>query len=148
MGEGVIIMTLDNDIIRDVLLCIERKCECYTNEANRFVYQLQMHWKIVYEDEYLCSLYLMDDIKYCIVKLYEAGLINGNIPGPKSKIIYLDIDGISWEGHEFLKNIRDDNVWKNVKSKIGNLTKISLSVLSEIAVGCATEYYKKQTGLQ
>ena len=140
-------MTLDNDIIRDVLLCVERECECYTDESNRFVYQAQMHWKIIYEDKYLCSKYLIDELKYCVIKLLEAGLIVGRIPGPKNIILYLYIDGLSWEGHKLLNDIKDDNIWDKIKSKIGSVAKISLPALSELAVACATEYYKSQMGL-
>lgn len=140
-------MKITNDLIRDTLLCIESKLESYTDNSGKFNYIPQMHWKYIYEDEYLNSKYDIDDIKYCILKFGDAGLINIRIPGRKDKISYLDIDGITWEGHIFLDSIRDDDIWNAVKTKIGNAAKVSISVISKVATDLGIAYLKDKLGL-
>lgn len=138
---------LDNDIIRDTLLCIEKVCEPFTDDGNRFVAKAKVHWKSVYEDGYLCSKYLIDDIKYCIIKLKEAGMIDAVIYGRTDKISFIDIDDITWSGHEFLNNIRDDGVWNQIKSKAGTLAKVSPSVVADIAKEIAASALKSKLGI-
>lgn len=60
-------MKLTNDLIRDTLLCIETKLESFTDDSGRFNYKSKVHWKNIYEDDFLNSKYLIDDIKYCII---------------------------------------------------------------------------------
>ena len=138
---------LDNDIIRDTLLCIEKVCEPFTDDSNIFVAKAKVHWKSIYEDDYLCSKYLIDDIKYCIIKLKEAGMIDAVIYGRTDKISFMDIDDITWLGHEFLNNIRDDGVWNQIKNKAGTLAKVSLSVVADIAKEIAASALKSKLGI-
>lgn len=140
-------MKLTNDLIRDTLLCIELKCESYTDNSGKFNYNPRMHWKYIYEDEYLGSKYLIDDIKYCIIKLGEAGIITTVIPGRKDVISYLDIDSITWEGHLFLDSIRDEDVWNKIKTKLGNAAKVPISIISKVATEVGVFYLKEKLGL-
>lgn len=138
---------LDNDIIRDTLLCIEKACEPHTDDNGRFIAKAKLHWEAIYEDEYLCSKYLIDDIKYCIIKLKEATMIEATICGRPDKISFLDIDDITWSGHEFLNSIRDDAVWNQIKSKAGTLAKTSIAVVAEIAKEIVTLALKSKLGI-
>lgn len=140
-------MKLTNDLIRDTLLCIEEKCESYTDDSNRFNYKSQMHWKYVYEDEILDSKYDIDEIKYCIVQLKKAGFIDAVIPGRQDKISYVDIDSITYEGHMFLESIRDDDLWNEIKNRLGSATKASISIISKIIIELGSTYIKEKLGL-
>lgn len=140
-------MKLTNDLIRDTLLCIERKLESFTDDTNRFNYKSQIHWKNIYEDDFLNSKYLIDDIKYCIIQLGDANLIEIVIYGRKDKISFLDIDSITWDGHMFLDSIRDESLWSEIKSKIGNTAKVSISVISKVVAELGVTYLKDKLGL-
>lgn len=140
-------MKLTNDLIRDTLLCIETKLESFTDETNRFNYKSKIHWKNMYEDDFLNSKYLIDDIKYCIIQLGEANLIEIVIYGRKDKISFLDIDNITWEGHMFLESIKDESLWSEIKSKIGNTAKVSISIISKVITELGVTYLKDKLGL-
>lgn len=141
-------MKLTNDLIRDTLLCIEMKLESFTDDSGRFNYKSQVHWKNIYEDDFLNSKYLIDDIKYCIIQLGEANLISTVIYGRKDKISFLDIDSITWNGHMFLDSIRDESLWSEIKSKIGNTAKVSISVISKVVTELGVLYLKNKLGLE
>lgn len=140
-------MQLTNDLIRDTMICIESKLESFTDEFGRFNNCPRLFWKNIYEDSYLTSKYLIDDIKYCIIKLSEADLITVTITGRKDKISMLDIDSVTWDGHMFLDSIRDDGLWSEIKSKIGNTAKVSISIISKVATELGVTFLKNKLGL-
>lgn len=135
-------MKLTNDLIRDTLLCIEEKCESYTDASNRFNYKSRIHWKYIYEDEKLNCLYDIDDIKYCILKLKEANFVDAFLPGRPDKISSVNINGLTYEGHMFLNSIKDDDLWNSIKSKIGDVAKVPISVVSKVVVEVGSLYLK------
>ena len=139
-------MLLSNDLIRDTLKCVNEKCEAYTDERGRFG-QPPHNWRAVYENQELNSKYIIDDVKYCLVQLYEAGLIYATIPSTSSGIKLMEISGLTWEGHELLKNISNDSVWDNVKKKLGSAAGLSMKVVASVATEAATAYVKSQIGL-
>ena len=42
--------------------------------------------------------------------------------------------GLSWEGHEFLDNIRDPAIWQTTKAKASTLASVSIQILTAIAI--------------
>lgn len=90
-----------------------------------------------------------DEISYCCLKLAEADYIDIStvsmtgslVPGIKS------VNDITFYGHEFLNNIRDDVIWKNVKSIGTKIGSTSISALSQIATGVITELIRHQFGI-
>ena len=138
---------LSNDIIRDVLICIDKNCEGYTDDSGRFVAKAKLNWKKVYEDELLCEKYDIDDIKYCLLKCKEADIIDATIAGRSDRISSLYINGLSWKGHEFLKNIVDDNIWNKVKRDAGHLSRLSFDVIMKVASDLALATIKTKLGL-
>ena len=141
-------MKLTNDLIRDTLLCIGTKIDNFTDDSGRYNCKPQLHWKHIYEDEYLNSKYLINDIKYCILKLSEASFIVITIPGRKDRISMLDIDSMTYEGHMFLNSIRDDDIWNIIKTKLGNPAKVSISIVSKVATELGITYLKSKLGLE
>lgn len=108
-------MKLIHDCVRDVMLYLEDNLKlddcinsCQINLPN----------------------YSRDDIDYTILKLDEAGFLEtskrdlmGNIP----------IMSITYNGHLFLDNIRDDGIWKETKSKISKFASTSLPIIQQVA---------------
>ena len=93
--------------------------------------------------------YEPDDITYTCLKLAEAGYINiktiQNIA--MSNPIIRSVEDITYEGHQFLANIRSDTVWSNIKEVSKKVGSNSISAISQIATGVITEIIKAQLGL-
>jgi len=64
--------------------------------------------------------YQRDDVKYHLMLLYQAGLVDGEPIRSTTSDRIVDMGAVfslTWEGHEFLEKIRSDTVWENVKQK-------------------------------
>ena len=54
--------------------------------------------------------------------------------------IRFEVDSLSFKGHEFLDNIKDDTVWKKAKKFVGeHLTSTSFSIIANVASKIAIE---------
>ena len=43
------------------------------------------------------------------------------------------ISKLTWEGHEFVDDIKDSGIWANTKARVEGLSGVALSVVAEIA---------------
>lgn len=109
-------MKLIHDCVRDVMLDIEENLTLYQTVSS---VDIQNRLK----------KYSHDDIYYTCQKLQEAGYLNVDffINGSCS------IEAMTYNGHQFLDSIRDDGIWKEVKSKISKLTSVSLPIIYQVA---------------
>ncbi|WP_101698533.1 DUF2513 domain-containing protein [Clostridium minihomine] len=126
-------MRLNPDCVRDILLYIE-------NAPYR---------EIITPEEIVenVSGYNLDEIEYACEKLEEGNLINADIKTYSDGNLAIYISSISYNGHQFLENIRKDEIWdgvKNVASKIGTN---SLSALSQISSSVVLSLIKAHFGL-
>ena len=88
----------------------------------------------------LCSTYSQEDIDYSIKKLTEAHFIETDV-SEFSDESYTYILDITYEGHQFLANIRDNTIWHNVigickkigVNSVGAVTQIAATVVAELA---------------
>lgn len=123
-------MTLNYECIRDTLLYLENNLG-YTNDKTALIHKRLSIDSISNE----LSLYTKEDVMYTIEKLIEANYINSvnvkrNVQG---YIIIGYIDDITWEGFEFLNNIREKSIWDATKQgakKIGAMSIYALKTLS------------------
>lgn len=121
-------MKLNMNCIRDVLFAIEK---------------LPVGEEI--ELEKMPSLlpnYRPDDVLYSCKKLQEAGYLQINEIYCRKPAKY--ISDITWEGHQFLSNIRHDTVWKKTMTIAGKFGSYSVEMLSKIAVGVLTDLIKRE----
>ena len=109
-------MKLLHDCIRDVLLCLEDNLE-----DNRVISTQKVLETI--QD------YSLEDINYTCKKLNEAGYIKAKQYIGREIVI----TEITYNGHMFLDNIRDNAIWKETKSKISKLASVSLPVIQQVA---------------
>lgn len=112
-------MELKKDCVRDVLLYLEKNMK-YNEEL--FANKIEL------------KKYSNEDIYYTCEKLYEAGFINAKI----QKYIIDDaplimITSISYAGHQFLDNIRDENIWKETKDRLSIIKDVSLNIIGQVA---------------
>lgn len=112
-------MKLNHDCVRDVLLYLEDNLS-YGN--------------FVHSSDLKIKSYSHEEILYCIDKLFEAGFLNCDRQTDLSSVFpWFLIKSISYDGHSFLDNIRDNNVWRKTKNITKSFTSTSINLLSNIA---------------
>lgn len=117
-------MILDYDCVRDVMLSIEALEQGqYLNDTNSSVFPLLKE-------------YPADKIAYTVERLVEAGYIpNKRITTPPYSRAHFEIDSLTWEGHQYLDCIRNDDVWDKTRKKVSPLGGLPFSIMAEIAKG-------------
>lgn len=117
-------MKFNQECVRDILLYLEEN--------------LLLGQKIKFNsetDNELNSKYSNDDIVYNSLKLLEAGFISGSshLSTQSYGPVVVEINSVTYQGHLFLDNIRDNNVWNKAKNIAKPFTSMSLTLLSDIA---------------
>ena len=108
-------MKLNQDCVRDLLLYLEE---------NLILNDFLSIENISLKD------YSTEELLYTADKLYEAGYINC------SKKIYDNVDSvifvssITYNGHQFLDNIRDEKVFAKTKSILSTFKSVSIEIIS------------------
>ncbi len=128
--RGGAVMKLNSDCVRAILLTVEK----HTDFNTPFQYD---------KDDFdypLLKKYSYDEIVYHIKQCELSNLIFG--------VHYFDggnnvvISDLSPEGHQFIANIREDKVWKGVKTVACKVGSTSLSAITQIASGVVSELIK------
>lgn len=121
-------MELNKDCVRDVLLSCE---ELLKMDEEGYMNSLS------YEElEQVLPNYKTEYIIYTVVKLKEAGFLDVKVTRASGNILVdLRIYDITFNGHEFLNNIRDDDNWKKVKDIAKSVGAFSINMIAQIAVG-------------
>lgn len=127
-------MKLDPDCVRDVLIAVEDN----TSFGVTFSYPKQL------DQAPTLSKYSDDVIKYHIMQCAHADFIS---IADASLTGYFEIIDLTPKGHEFLANIRSDNVWNHVKQLSVKVGSGSISALSQIAVSVITALINAQLNL-
>ncbi len=123
-------MKLNHDCVRAVMLFIE--------ENSTYDYTIDPS-KIELKD------FSIEEIIYACDKLSEAGYLNVNkVQFITSDLPTFKIHSITWEGHIFLDNIRDNKVWKTTKGIISKFSSVSLNLIGDIASQVITNLIQKQ----
>lgn len=123
-------MKLDHDCVRDVLIYIEDK-----HKMGSFLHL----------DDFLDAKelhkYDPDEIKYVLLKLLEAKYIEASPPAYSNGILVeFSCGGLSWDGHQFLENIKDPKIWKKTKKAASKVASASLTILSSLAASILSKY--------
>ena len=127
-------MKLNPDCIRDILLEVEK----------------QPFEKILHFEDLQNQLpkYTYEDLTYTCLKLKEGGLIKIAIISADNHTHVEFIQDLTFDGHEFLNNIRADNVWNHVKTVGSKIGASSVSALCQIAAQVISAIIKQEIGLQ
>lgn len=126
-------MKLNIDCVRDILLICE---EIPLNEYFSFN-ELSSRLK----------QYDKDELTYNCLKLKEANYLSVVTKTYDCKATVVRINDITFQGHEFLNNIRSSKILersKNVASKIGAT---SLQAFTQISTGMVLTLIKSELGL-
>jgi Hypothetical protein (DUF2513) len=112
-------MKRDMDLIREILLAIEQDEKMDG-----------LHWFIFDGPDDLniknCSL---EEFSYTIGLMQEAGLFQAE----EGSVLFPAIGGLSWQGHDFLNDIRDPDVWRKTKERAKGVASVGVGFLWEIA---------------
>lgn len=128
-------MKLNPDCVRDVLLYLESNLN-YIDRADCILEHNEITFNTIAESLSQEHGYDKDSINYSIEKLLEVGFITSNTlsRGRNNSIIYAPISDITWNGHQFLNNIRQQNIWDATKAGAKKIGATSISALSMIAM--------------
>lgn len=115
-------MKLDHDLVRYTLLSIEAS-ENFSGPS---------------EDELLERInkyhpYDRKQVVYTIDKLKEADYISGKVTYANDQPMWINAGNLTYEGHKFLDNIRDDGIWKDTKKVVSKLSSVSLPIIANVA---------------
>ena len=127
-------MRLNSDCVRDILLTVEDVVDF----DNGLTYEKNSH-----SFERLLP-YPHDELIYHIHQCKLANLIIGVSYYDGGD--YLIIQDLSPKGHEFLENIRSENIWNHTKLVAGKVGSYSLNSLTTIATGVLTQLISQQLG--
>lgn len=126
-------MKLNHDCVRDLLLYIEENCS-YNNEISLNHLSLKN--------------YTVEDIVYSADKLIEADYINClRSPCLDDGMPTIIAVSITFSGHQFLDNIRDNKVWSETKSILSRVTSTSISFASSVAAQVLSNLISKNMRL-
>jgi hypothetical protein len=123
IDKVVKLLKLNSDCVRAVLLaCEEIPDGTYPALEDFFSYEQTRN-------------YSSEDISYSMKKLAEAGFVEfrqiKSLGSPSFDGFFMDI---TWNGHQFLDNIRNDTVWKKTKEKVSSAVgSTSLQVMGAVA---------------
>jgi hypothetical protein len=123
-------MTRDMDFIRELLLRVEQDQEM--NGQNTFFFDSAEDMGI--------SGHSTEETAYHLELLIRAGFIDGAV---ESGYPIPSVRSLTWEGHEFLENIKNDDVWTATKGRLAGLPGVALSAVAAIAMA----EIKKKLGL-
>jgi Hypothetical protein (DUF2513). len=127
-------LKLNRECVRDILLVLEE-----------FKYDEILNTTDLKENERL-SKYDFFEAVYAIEKLKEAGYINGKVLYADNTVYDVSVKSITWDGHQFLDNIRDDGIWKVTKNIASKFSSVSISMLSNIASTVISQLISKELG--
>lgn len=128
-------MKLNPDCIRDILISVE------SMEYNSAYTLTKLQKELPHYSE--------DVLNYHCLQMIDAGLLNAktiNIMGKISPQIWRIFD-LTYQGHQFLADIRSDTAWNKTKSIAKKIGSDSLHALKEIAINVVTSMIQKQLDL-
>lgn len=115
-------MELDYDCVRHLLLEIE---------SNKKLGEPLTEYN--FKDNIVFGKYDFETVMYSLLKLKEANYVNVSLSWESGHVIGYLINDITWAGHEFLDNIRDNKTWSEVKNVASKTSSMSLTLMSKLA---------------
>lgn len=125
-------MKLNPDCIRDVMLEVEKSWEIYEEDSGA----LAMGCIEIGEIFQALPDYDKKDIFYSIYNLDQAGYLDVETIFADGGIVYhCVINSMTYQGHEFLDQIRDPKHWNAIKGGLSAVRNYSLDAINAIASG-------------
>jgi len=112
-------MKRDMDLIRDILIRIEDDPQMDGTREFYFNNAADMGFPN-------CS---DDDLAYNFSLLVDEGFIDGG----RTAFYPLIARRLTWNGHEFLDNIKNANIWAKTKERLKGLSSVALHIVASVA---------------
>ncbi|USS86312.1 DUF2513 domain-containing protein [Fructilactobacillus cliffordii] len=125
-------MKLNHDLVREILLVIEDTDNPSGPDSQYLINRLNKNNNWTY-----------NEIAYTIGKLKEARFIDGDVTWGDNMPLRISPGNLTYYGHKFLDNIRDNNVWRETKKIVSGFSSVSLGILSNVSAGVITELIKR-----
>lgn len=126
-------MRRNMDLLRLLLL----KLETLNEEANSlYVYQY---------DELMVDNYTEDQVAYHLDLAIEAGLVDQGGSGVINAFMFRRL---TWDGHDFVDAVRDDDIWKKTRQGATAAGGFSLDLLKDLAKGFIRKKISEHTGVE
>lgn len=109
----------DMDLVRDLLLKID--------SDKRFDGTAWIHYSTA--EEMGITNHSTEEVGYHLNLLMEAGFIKAKGAMELMPVI----NKLTWQGHEFLDDIRDDTIWGKTKERAKGLAGVGISLMWELA---------------
>ncbi|HEM3724768.1 TPA: DUF2513 domain-containing protein [Streptococcus suis] len=121
-------MKFNPEIARDILLDIEELHQY----PESFVFSASEKFN-------RAKKYDIDNISYHSDKLAEADYIKWE-PQYASDVLYTGfIDGLTYDGHQFLETVRSEKIWRETKARTKKLGAVTINILSQVASNIISE---------
>lgn len=138
-------MRLNYDCVRDVLLKLEELLTIeYDEDSESFELQftdIEQLYNSLSED------YKIEDVLYTVKNLDEAGFISASFNYGDGCITDCIISDITYEGNEFIDQIRPKDIWSKIKSGFVKVGAVSLPIISDVASSLASSFISAKLGL-
>jgi hypothetical protein len=72
----------------------------------------------------------IEELSYHIAMLVNADFVTGKMSGSSETLL---VSSLTWAGHEFLANIKNDDIWEKTKVRMHDLPGIALKAVAAIA---------------
>ena len=125
-------MKLDHECIRDLLLYLENNLN-YGGQININNLKIESYNK--------------ETLMYTADKLIEAEYLNAKICWNYTEPHIIMVESISFKGHQFLDNIRDDSVWKDTKNVLSKFKSTSINFVADVSSQIIANLISKQLGI-
>lgn len=126
-------MRRNMDLLRLLLL----KLETLNDEANSiYVYQY---------DELMVKNFTQDQVAYHLDLAIEAGLVDQGGSGVMNGFMFRRL---TWDGHDFVDAVRDDDIWKKTRQGATAAGGFSLDLLKDLAKGFIRKKISEHTGVE
>lgn len=122
-------LTRDMDLIRELLIGIEQRPDL---DGRNWL-------RLDTPEELGVPGHQLEEVNYHLTLLIEAGFLKGNFGHQR-----LLVSKLTWQGHEFLDDIRDHGIWAKIKERVSGLPSVGLAIIAELAKA----EVKKKLGLQ
>lgn len=125
-------MQLKPDCVRDTLLFLEENLTIdYEKDNFNSITLAQLTEQMMLKH----TNYNAEDIWYTVYNLHKIRFIEGRISNAGNhKMMFCDIENITWNGHQFLNTIRPTNIWEATKQGASKLGLMSMNALSTISM--------------
>lgn len=95
--------------------------------------------------------YAPEDIQYHLVLMFQAGFLSGeglHSGSTPRRIIEVLPQNLTWEGHEYLDSIRDDEVWRKIKNLGPTIGGLTFSMIKELGMAYAKTEIERLFGVE